>query len=1843
MAGNSVVVATVSGESWTAGDPFAPNAAAWGPGYPAIAPLPSGGFVLLYWDSRYADAGNGGYPLRGQIFSALGDKVGSEFQIPTALDGNLHRFSVTGLAGGGFVVSFTDFTPAPAGSPAASEEPGDNVWAQRFDAAGTTIGGKIAVNSITAGQQLGPSVAALASGGFVVTFWDMYGDRPGRAGGVMAQMFDAAGHKIGGEFAVPSTVAFGQGEPKIAAVPGGGFVVTWLDSSSLAASSGGRAVFAQRFDDAGNRIGASFQVSTATGGYLYDPHVAVLLDGGFVFTWSESGGSIDTSGFGIKGQRFDAAGAKIGGEFLVNSQMSGDQTASNVTALHGGGFAISWMDGSAAAGDGSGASIKAQIFDAAGARMGGEFLVNVLTTDDQRDPAAATLPWGGFVIGFGDYGGATPGNTSTVSARIFSPEPFIARSDAFLTDEQSAVSGNVFADNGSGADTAPPDGVLQVVAVNGSAAGVGNLITLASGARLMLGSDGSYLYLPNGAFNGLAAWGTGGSNQQATDSFTYTLADGAAATVTVTIHGLYSTPHIIEGSAGDDVLTGTGQADIFAASAGADSMAGGGGDDVYYVDNAGDVVTENAGGGRDEIRTSLPIYVLPTNVELLTGLSATGQSLTGNELDNIVTGGIGNDRLDGGPGNDTVNGGDGDDRIAVSSGFDFVNGGNGTDTLVVDYSATAGSVASFNDVSGFSSIGISGDYQDGLGRSLFFSGIENIEITTGAQNDRFSTGSGDDRVSLGGGDDFVNVNAGNDTADGGPGIDGITADLGLASGSIVWNLQTGGYSGPIGSFTGFEYFGRLWTGSGDDTIVTGALARDESIYAGGGNDRITVVNGSDTVDGGIGNDILVVDYSGATDRIFTGSPGASYNGGYSGSIGDGQGHRVSYWSIEAFAITGGAFSDNIGTADGNDVIAAGGGADYVLAGSGNDVIDGGTGADQMWGEAGDDVYYVDNAGDVVTENAGGGIDEVRTTLSSYTLGANVENLTGTLDTGQGLYGNALDNVVRGGAGWDGITDSAGGNDRLYGGEGDDGVAVYRYDDQAPSVVLLDGGVGADVLTFYGSRYVDAVTMAGGDGDDDISLFRGGAVTIDGGAGNDRIGLNFLGARTIITLGTGTDLIYLSANVGYDTAGGSITVTDFQTGNSGDRLELVSYLVSVLQGWNPAGNAFASGHLKLVQSGADAVLQIDADGPGGPNGLVDLVRFQNSDAASFTAYNLGGYYADGSSPGGSTILGTPGNDVLWGTYGDDLIQAQAGFDEVHGGAGNDRIEGGADRDLLDGQYGDDLLLGGGASDTLSDWSGGNDRLYGEDGNDSLTIVRNDRSLVSSVLLDGGAGNDLLFFFSNSYAVDHAGFFGGDGNDDIIVRANGVMTVDAGAGNDDVQIDFSTGLYTVTLGAGYDQLYLGGNLYHPAASGPLRDTHIVVTDFAPGELGPSTDVLFIRDYLTSVLSGWNPAANPFDAGYLRLTQQGADAVLWIDLDGSGPGAVREFVRFVNVNAGSLTAYNIDGFRAPPVINGSDGADNFAGTPGNDVFAAGGGNDFLRLQQGGDDDAAGGDGSDTFLFGAAFNSADKVDGGTGRDQIAIQGDYWTAPLTLGAGVINTESLAILPGSDTRFGDPGTNSYDYNVTMVDANVAAGVQFIVDANRLRAGEDFTFDGSAERDGSFFIYGGGGTDNLTGGLGNDAFYFGEGGQFGASDHVDGGPGGTDQLGLRGSYTIVFGATQLVGIENIGMVSALDTRFGPLGNNNNYDLTMNDGNVVAGQQMTVDAAALRSTETLTFNGSAERDGSFRVFGGAGNDHITGSLGNDILVGGRGADMLDGGAGADIFRYRSAAESSSTHFD
>ncbi|HEY0113892.1 MAG TPA: M10 family metallopeptidase C-terminal domain-containing protein, partial [Allosphingosinicella sp.] len=70
---------------------------------------------------------------------------------------------------------------------------------------------------------------------------------------------------------------------------------------------------------------------------------------------------------------------------------------------------------------------------------------------------------------------------------------------------------------------------------------------------------------------------------------------------------------------------------------------------------------------------------------------------------------------------------------------------------------------------------------------------------------------------------------------------------------------------------------------------------------------------------------------------------------------------------------------------------------------------------------------------------------------------------------------------------------------------------------------------------------------------------------------------------------------------------------------------------------------------------------------------------------------------------------------------------------------------------------------------------------------------------------------------------------------------------------------------------------------------------------------------------------------------------------------------------------------------------------------------------------------------------------------------------------------------------------------------------------------------------------------------------------------------------------------------------------------------------------------RATEKLVFNGSAEANGTFRIFGGKGHDSLTGSQKNDSLLGAGGKDYLKGGDGADTYAYRGVSDSTSTGYD
>ncbi len=375
-----------------------------------ITTFANGDFVVTWEDIGGSDGSGAG--IKAQLFAANGGKIGTEFRVNTTTASNQTLPAIEELTAGGFVVVWQD------ASGQGGDASGSSIKAQMFDAAGGKIGGERLVNTTTAGNQSAPSITALANGGFVVTWQDASGQGGDTSGSsIKTQVFDASGGKLGTEFLVNTATAGSQSAASITALANGGFVVTWQDASGQGGDASGSSIKAQMFDAAGGKVGGERLVNTTTAGNQSAPSITALTNGGFVVTWQDaSAQGDDTSGTAIKAQVFDAHGDKAGAEFLVNTSTTNDQSNSSITALANGNFVVTWEDLSGQNGDISGFAIKAQMFNAAGGRIGGEFLLNTTTSGNQSAPSIAALADGGFIVTWSD-GSGRGGDTSGTSIK----------------------------------------------------------------------------------------------------------------------------------------------------------------------------------------------------------------------------------------------------------------------------------------------------------------------------------------------------------------------------------------------------------------------------------------------------------------------------------------------------------------------------------------------------------------------------------------------------------------------------------------------------------------------------------------------------------------------------------------------------------------------------------------------------------------------------------------------------------------------------------------------------------------------------------------------------------------------------------------------------------------------------------------------------------------------------------------------------------------------------------------------------------------------------------------------------------------------------------------------------------------------------------------------------------------------------------------------------------------------------------------------------------------------------------------------------------------------------------
>ena len=342
---------------------------------PSVTTLADGGW-LVTWMS--GDQDGSGWGIYGQRYSSTGAIVGGEFKVNSYTAGSQQDPSVTSLADGGWLVTWSS-----DGQDGSSY----GVYGQRYNNSGATVGSEFQVNTYSDYYQYMSSATSLADGGWVVV-WCSTG-QDGSYESVHGQRYNSSGGIVGGEFQVNVYSDYWQNFPVVTALSDGGWLVVW---QSYSQEGGNFGIYGLRYNSAGVAVGSEFHVNTYTSSEQTNPSVTSLADGGWLITWQSDQ---EGSGWGIYGQRYNSVGVAVGDEFRANSYTADSQIYPSATALADGGWLITWQSDSQ---DGSSYGVYGQRYNSSGATVGSEFQVNVYNSGRQREPSVTALPDGGWLI-----------------------------------------------------------------------------------------------------------------------------------------------------------------------------------------------------------------------------------------------------------------------------------------------------------------------------------------------------------------------------------------------------------------------------------------------------------------------------------------------------------------------------------------------------------------------------------------------------------------------------------------------------------------------------------------------------------------------------------------------------------------------------------------------------------------------------------------------------------------------------------------------------------------------------------------------------------------------------------------------------------------------------------------------------------------------------------------------------------------------------------------------------------------------------------------------------------------------------------------------------------------------------------------------------------------------------------------------------------------------------------------------------------------------------------------------------------------------------------------------------
>lgn len=1009
---------------------------------------------------------------------------------------------------------------------------------------------------------------------------------------------------------------------------------------------------------------------------------------------------------------------------------------------------------------------------------------------------------------------------------------------------------------------------------------------------------------------------------------------------------------------------------------------------------------------------------------------------------------------------------------------------------------------------------------------------------------------------------------------------------------------------------------------------------DNIITGNSGNNTLDGGGGTDVLKGGAGNDTYIVDNAEVSVVELLGAGTDKVISSIDYKLTD---------NVDNLTLTG----DKAVTATGNIL------ANIITGNDLDNTINAGTaGLDTLIGGKGDDTYIIDHAGVKITEATGEGTgsDLVQSTVS-YTLDANVENLTLTGTAAVNGTGNALDNSITGNSGNNTLDGGLTGADVLAGGLGNDtyvvshtGMTVTENDAEGTDTVMAGVtytlGANLEKLTLTGTGNINGtgnslVNVITGNAGNNTLDGQGGADTLVGGAGNDTYIVNETGVTLTELLAGGTDTVKINASTTLAANFENLILTGTALSGTGNTLS------NVITGNDEDNtlNAGTAGMDTLIGGSGDDSYVIDHLGvkiTEEDNSDIDFVQSTVSYTLDANVENLtitGAAISGVGNVSDNTITGNAANNTLdGGSSGDDLLTGDTGNDTyIISHKGITVIEkSGEGTDLV--QAGISYTLGDNLENLTLTGTGNIDGI----GNSAANIITGN---AGNNTLDGQGGADALI--------------GGLGDDTYIVYNAGVtLTEAAGAGTDTIKTNVST-----TLAANFENLILTddaangtGNVLNNTITGTIKANTLnggtAGTDMLIGGEG---DDVYIVDHLgvkITELDGdrtgtdfvQSTVSYTLDANVENLTITGTAV--------SGIGNASD-----NTITGNALANTLDG--------GSAGTDALIGGAGNDTYVISHSDVTITEKAS--------EGVDTVQANATYTLGSNLENLTltGTGNIDGTGNSVVNIITGNAGKNTLDGQG---GADILTGGKGDDTYVVGNTGIVINEIAGegtdtVQSAITYTLGATLENLTLTGSSDINGTGNIAvntitgnagkntldGVSGADTLIGGKGDDKYIVSVAGVTVTENEDE----GVDLVQSAVTYTL--GAN----VENLTIIgaaigatgNALDNVITGNAANNTLDGGSagtdtliggagNDTYVISHSGITITEKDKEGTDTvqagasytlgsylenLTLTGTGDIDG----IGNSLVNTITGNAGKNTLDGQGGLDTLIGGKGDDTY--------------